>query len=147
TGESRTGTTIMKAAAEGVKAVSFELGGKNAAVVFADADFEAAVSGVMKSSFTNSGQVCLCSERVYVERPIFHRFLAELKRRCENLAIDYPDAPDVDMGPLISLEHRDKVLSYYQLARDEGAQVVAGGGVPVFGDQRDNGAYIQPTIL
>src|SRR5690606_13217260 len=82
TGESRTGATIMKAAAEGVKEVSFELGGKNAAVVFADADFDAAVAGVMRSSFTNSGQVCLCTERVYIERPIFDRFVAELMRRC-----------------------------------------------------------------
>lgn len=147
TGESRTGTAIMKAAAEGVKEVSFELGGKNAAVVFADADFDAAIAGVMRSSFTNAGQVCLCSERVYVERPIFKRFVAELKRRCEQLVLGYPDAPDVDMGPLISLQHRDKVLSYYQLAREEGAHIVAGGGVPVFGDERDQGAYVQPTIL
>jgi len=69
TGESKTGSTIMKAVADDMKEVSFELGGKNAAVVFADADFDAAIDGVMRSSFTNSGQVCLCSERVYVERP------------------------------------------------------------------------------
>lgn len=117
TGESRTGTTIMKAAAEGIKKVSFELGGKNAAVVFADADFDAAVAGVMRSSFTNSGQVCLCSERVYVERPIYARFLAELKKRCDALVISYPQDPDVNMGPLISHAHRDKVLSYYQIER------------------------------
>jgi aminomuconate-semialdehyde/2-hydroxymuconate-6-semialdehyde dehydrogenase len=147
TGESRTGSTIMKAAADGVKEVSFELGGKNAAVVFADADFDAAVTGVMRSSFTNSGQVCLCTERVYVERPIFERFIEELKRRCDALVIGRPEDPDVDMGPLISLEHRGKVLSYYQLAREEGATVLCGGGIPVFGDERDQGAYVQPTIL
>lgn len=147
TGESRTGTTIMKAAAEGVKEVSFELGGKNAAVVFADADFDAAIAGVMRSSFTNSGQVCLCSERVYVERPIYDRFVSELKRRAEQLVVGYPDTENVDMGPLVSLQHRDKVLSYYQLAREEGATVVVGGGVPVFNDERDQGAYVQPTIL
>jgi len=147
TGESRTGSTIMKAAAEGVKEVSFELGGKNAAVVFADADFDAAVAGVLRSSFTNSGQVCLCSERVYVERPIFERFVAALAAGCEKLRIDYPDAPSVDMGPLVSHTHRDKVLSYYALAREEGATVVCGGGVPSFGDERDQGAYVQPTIL
>ncbi|MFT0545768.1 2-hydroxymuconic semialdehyde dehydrogenase [Allopusillimonas ginsengisoli] len=147
TGESRTGTTIMKAAAEGIKKVSFELGGKNAAVVFADADFDAAVAGVMRSSFTNSGQVCLCSERVYVERPIYARFLAELKKRCDALVISYPQDPDVNMGPLISHAHRDKVLSYYQLAQEEGATVISGGGVPEFGDDRDQGAYVQPTIF
>lgn len=146
TGESRTGSTIMKAVADGMKEVSFELGGKNAAVVFADADFDAAVAGVMRSSFTNSGQVCLCSERVYVQRPIFDRFVAAMKQATDKLRIGYPDEEGVDMGPLISHGHRDKVLSYYRLAVEEGATVVAGGGVPRFDDARDGGAYVQPTI-
>jgi len=146
TGESSTGSTIMKVAAEGVKEVSFELGGKNAAVVFADADFDAAVAGVIRSSFTNSGQVCLCSERVYVERPIFDRFVAALKEKAEALKVGYPDEPGVDMGPLISKGHRDKVLSYYKLALEEGATLVCGGGVPAFGDERDEGAFVQPTV-
>ncbi|GEK45806.1 aldehyde dehydrogenase [Bisbaumannia pacifica] len=146
TGESRTGSEIMKVAAEGVRDVSFELGGKNAAVVFADCDFEAAVAGVARSSFTNSGQVCLCSERVYVERPIFERFVAALKEKAEGLKIGYPDEPGVDMGSMISRQHRDKVLGYFDLAREEGATVVTGGEVPEFGDARDQGAYVRPTI-
>lgn len=146
TGESRTGETIMRAAAAGVREVSFELGGKNAAVVFADADFDKAVAGVLRSSFTNSGQVCLCSERVYVERPIFQSFVAALKEGAEKLKIGYPDEDGVDMGPLISRTHRDKVLDYFALARAEGATVVSGGGVPRFGDARDGGAWVQPTI-
>ncbi|SEB23515.1 2-hydroxymuconic semialdehyde dehydrogenase [Variovorax sp. YR216] len=146
TGETRTGAAIMKAAADGVKEISFELGGKNAAIVFADADFDAAVEGVVRSSFTNSGQVCLCSERVYVERPIFDRFVAAMKARTESLKIGWPDEPGVFMGSLISREHREKVLSYFRLAVEEGATVVAGGSVPIFGDARDNGAFVQPTI-
>ncbi|ASU40268.1 2-hydroxymuconic semialdehyde dehydrogenase [Herbaspirillum sp. meg3] len=146
TGESKTGSTIMKAVADGMKEVSFELGGKNAAVVFADADFDAAVAGVMRSSFTNSGQVCLCSERVYVERTIFDRFVAAMKEKTQALKIGYPAEDNVDMGPLISHGHRDKVLSYYRLAVEEGATVVAGGGMPTFNDERDDGAYVQPTI-
>ena len=146
TGESRTGSTIMKVAADGVKEISFELGGKNAAVVFADADFEAAVAGVARSSFTNTGQVCLCSERVYVERPIFDRFVAALKERTEQLKLGYPDEEGTTMGPLISHGHRDKVLSYFRLAVEEGATVVTGGAVPEFNDVRDQGAYVQPTI-
>lgn len=146
TGESRTGTAIMKAAAEGVKEVSFELGGKNAAVVFADADFDAAVDGIVRSSFTNAGQVCLCSERVYVERSIFDRFVAALKAKTEALKVSWPDDEGVFMGSLISREHREKVLSYFDLAVQEGATVVTGGKVPVFGDERDNGAYVLPTI-
>lgn len=146
TGESRTGSTIMKTVADGVKDISFELGGKNAAVVFADADFDAAVEGVLKSSFTNAGQVCLCTERVYVERPIHDRFVAALKARTETIRLGAPDDPATPMGPLISRAHREKVLSYFRLAVEEGAMVVTGGGVPVFGDSRDGGFFVQPTI-
>ncbi len=146
TGETRTGEVIMKAAAKGARPVSLEMGGKNAAIVFADCDFDAAVEGVIRSSFTNTGQVCLCSERVYVERPIFDRFVAALKAKTEALKIGWPDEPGVDMGSLISREHREKVLSYYKLAVAEGATVVTGGGVPTFGDERDGGAFVQPTI-
>src|ERR1700732_1499136 len=105
TGESATGAAIMKSAADSVKALSFELGGKNAAIVFADADFDAALAGTMRSVFANTGQVCLCSERVYVERPLYARFVEAV------------------------------------------AQTVGGGGVPAFGDERDQGAFIEPTIL
>jgi aminomuconate-semialdehyde/2-hydroxymuconate-6-semialdehyde dehydrogenase len=146
TGESATGTAIMKSAADSVKALSFELGGKNAALVFADADFEAALAGTMRSVFSNCGQVCLCSERVYVERPLFERFLESLAARARALKIGGP-YEGADMGPLISRHHRDKVLSYYSLARVEHGEIVCGGGVPAFGDERDAGAFIEPTII
>ena len=146
TGESRTGATIMKAVADGVKEISFELGGKNGAVVFADADFDAAVEGVIRSSFSNSGQVCLCSERVFVQRPIFDKFVAALKAKTEAIKIGWPDDEGVFMGSVISHEHRDKILSYFKLAEEEGATVVTGGGIPKFGDERDSGAFVQPTI-
>src|ERR1700758_1334830 len=90
TGESATGSAIMRSSADSVKALSFELGGKNAALVFADADFEAALAGTLRSVFSNCGQVCLCSERVYVERPIFARFVDELARRARALKIGGP---------------------------------------------------------
>ncbi|SIT47595.1 2-aminomuconic 6-semialdehyde dehydrogenase [Paraburkholderia piptadeniae] len=146
TGESKTGSAIMKAVADGVKNVSFELGGKNAAVVFADADFDAAVQGVLRSSFTNAGQVCLCSERVYVERPIFDRFVAALKDKTQALVVGSPYEAGTTTGPMISKGHREKVLGYYELAVAEGATVVTGGGVPKFGNARDDGAFVQPTI-
>ncbi|WP_207709995.1 2-hydroxymuconic semialdehyde dehydrogenase [Actinomadura macrotermitis] len=138
TGESATGAAIMRSAAEHVTPVSFELGGKNPALVFADADFEAAVDGTVRSSFTHSGQICLCTERVYVERPIFEEFVAAVGERARKLD---------GYGPMISAEHRDKVLSYYRLAVEEGATVVAGGGVPVFGDDRDSGFHVEPTVI
>ena len=147
TGESRTGAAIMRAAAPTVKPLSFELGGKNAAIVFADCDFEQTLNGLADAVFMNTGQVCLCAERVYVERGVFDRFVAALKQKAESLRMGWPMEETTTTGPLISKEHRAKVLSYYQLAREEGANVVTGGGIPSFGDARDNGFYVELTIL
>jgi aminomuconate-semialdehyde/2-hydroxymuconate-6-semialdehyde dehydrogenase len=147
TGESKTGAAIMRTVAPTVKPVSFELGGKNAAIVFADCDFEETVKGLSEAVFLNTGQICLCAERVYVERVIFDQFVDALKQKAESLIAGWPNDPATDFGPLISAQHREKVLSYYQLAREEGATPVTGGGVPEFGDDRDHGFYVQPTIL
>jgi aminomuconate-semialdehyde/2-hydroxymuconate-6-semialdehyde dehydrogenase len=146
TGETRTGEVIMKAAAKGARPVSLEMGGKNAAIVFADCDFDAAIEGTMRSVFANCGQVCLGTERVYVERPIFERFVEALKRGAEGLKLGRPEDPTTNMGPLISAEHQAKVLSYYRLAVEEGATVVTGGGVPEMPGELAGGSWIQPTI-
>jgi aminomuconate-semialdehyde/2-hydroxymuconate-6-semialdehyde dehydrogenase len=146
TGESQTGAAIMKTVAASVKPVSFELGGKNAAIVFADCDFEETVSGVAEAVFLNTGQVCLCAERVYVERAIFDRFVQSLKLKAESLRVGSPLEKSTELGPLISSQHREKVLSYYQLARQEGASLITGGGTPQFGNALDQGFYVQPTI-
>ena len=146
TGETRTGTAIMKAAADGVRPVSFELGGKNPAIIFADCDFDVALTGVTRSVFENCGQVCLGTERVYVERPIFDKFVAALKEKAEGMKPGLPDAMDTKIGPLISQEHRNKVLSYYKKAKDEGATVVTGGGIPDMPKALQSGAWVQPTI-
>ncbi len=146
TGETRTGAAIMKAAADGARPVSLEMGGKNPAVVFADCDFEAALEGTMRSCFANCGQVCLGTERVYVERPLFDKFVAALKERTEKLKLGRPEDGATTMGPLISHEHRDKVLSYYKKAHDEGATVVTGGGIPNMPGELAKGAWVEPTI-
>jgi aminomuconate-semialdehyde/2-hydroxymuconate-6-semialdehyde dehydrogenase len=146
TGETRTGAAIMKAAADGARPVSLEMGGKNPAIVFADCDFDAAIEGTMRSVFSNCGQVCLGTERVYVERPIFDKFVAALKQGAENLKIGVPSDPATGIGPLISLEHKAKVLSYYRKAKEEGATVVTGGGVPNMSGDLAEGAWVQPTI-
>ncbi len=146
TGESQTGAAIMKTVAASVKPVSFELGGKNAAVIFADCDFEETVTGISDAVFLNTGQVCLCAERLYVERPIFDRFVDALKKKAEQIRIGYPLETSTEMGPLISAQHREKVLSYYRLAREEGANVITGGDVPQFASSLDKGFYVQPTI-
>jgi aminomuconate-semialdehyde/2-hydroxymuconate-6-semialdehyde dehydrogenase len=104
------------------------------------------VAGISDAVFLNTGQICLCAERVYVERPLFARFVTALKEKAENLRLGPPMERDTEIGPLISSHHRDKVLSYYRLAREEGATVVTGGSVPEFGNALDGGFYIRPTI-
>lgn len=146
TGETRTGTAIMKKAAEGMRDVSFELGGKNAGIIFADADFDEAIGGIFRSAFLNSGQVCLGTERVYVERPIFERFVQALKVKAEAVKFGRPDDPKANYGPLISAEHKQKVLSYYAKAKQEGATIVTGGGVPDMSADLKDGHWVQPTI-
>ncbi len=146
TGETRTGEAIMAAAAKGVRPVSFELGGKNAGIVFADADFDKAVAGILRSSFENCGQVCLGTERVYVQRAIFNRFVASLAAKAAALKIGPPDLPGVGLGPLISAEHKAKVLGYYARAAAEGATVVTGGGVPAMPAELADGHWVQPTV-
>ena len=146
TGETRTGEAIMGAAAKGVRKVSFELGGKNAGIVFDDADFDQAVAGITRSAFENCGQVCLGTERVYVQRGIFDKFVAALKAKAEALKIGPPEQPGVGLGPLISAEHRDKVLGYYRKAVEQGATVVTGGGVPAMSGTLAGGHWVQPTI-
>ena len=146
TGETRTGEAIMKAAANGSRPVSLEMGGKNAAIVFADCDFEAAIEGTLRSAFANCGQVCLGTERVYVERPVFDKFVTAMKIGAEKLKIGVPDDPGTGMGPLSSKKHQTKVLSYFAIAAEEGATVVTGGGVPEMPGELAEGCWVQPTI-
>lgn len=146
TGETRTGSVIMKTAAEGARPVSLEMGGKNPAIVFADCDFDKAIEGTMRSVFANCGQVCLGTERVYVERPIFERFVEAMKKGAEGLRLGRPEDPQTGLGPLISQEHRDKVLSYYARAKELGATVVTGGGAPDMPAELAEGAWVQPTL-
>jgi len=146
TGETTTGEAIMKQAAVGLRQISLELGGKNPAVVFADCDMDKAIEGTVRSVFANCGQVCLGTERVYVERPIFDEFVGRLKEGAESLKLGAPTGADTNMGPLISKEHQDKVLGYYVKAREEGATVVTGGGEPDMPDDLKDGHWVEPTI-
>ena len=146
TGETVTGTAIMQNAAVGIRDVSFELGGKNAGVVFADCDLDQALEGTARSVFANCGQVCLGTERVYVERSIFDEFVSGLKARAEALKIGVPTDDSTGLGPMVSKQQRDKVLSYYAKAKELGATVVTGGGVPHMPDDVAGGYWVEPTI-
>ncbi|UOZ03469.1 2-hydroxymuconic semialdehyde dehydrogenase [Amycolatopsis sp. WQ 127309] len=146
TGESGTGAVIMRAVAPRVRPVSFELGGKNAAIVFADADLDRAIDGLARSTFTNTGQVCLCTERIYVQRDVFDEVAAGLGERARAVRPGRPEDPATTTGPLISVRHREKVLRYYRLAKDTGAEILAGGSIPQVEPALQAGAWIEPTL-
>ena len=136
----------MRTAAKGARPVSLEMGGKNAAIIFADCDLDKAIAGTLRSAFANSGQVCLGTERVYVERPIFKDFLQRLKQGAELLKMGVSEDKKTTMGPLISKQHQRKVLGYYQLALEEGATLVTGGGIPKLDGDLRSGSWVEPTI-
>ena len=146
TGESATGEAIMKAAAVGVRDVSFELGGKNPGIVFADCNLEKAIEETTRSTFANSGQICLATERLYVERGVFDAFVEGLAASARALRLGEPKDPQTRMGPLISHAHRDKVMGYYESARTGGAEIVTGGGIPDLGPALAGGSWVDPTI-
>ncbi len=146
TGETRTGAAIMKAASDGIRDVSFELGGKNAGIVFADADLDKVMEGLGRAAFQNCGQICLGTERIYVQRPIFDQFVERFANHARSLKPGDPTDPTTSLGPLISAEHLGKVRSYYDLAVSEGATVVTGGGSPEMSGELANGNWVQPTL-
>lgn len=146
TGETRTGEIISRAASVGLRDISLECGGKNAAIIFDDCDIDKAIEGTMRSAFANCGQVCLGTERVYVHRSIYDTFKEKLVEATNNLVLGPSNDPCTNMGPLISKEHQNKVLSYYQLALEEGATVLCGGAKPNMPDEFADGCWVEPTI-
>lgn len=145
TGGLATGRTIAAAAAATVKKVALELGGKNPNVVFADADFDAAVDNALNAAFVHSGQVCSAGARLVVEESIAERFVDELVRRAEGIRLGGPFDPDAETGPLISAAHRDKVHAYVEKGIAEGARLRTGGAFGT-GDL-EAGHYYLPTVL
>ncbi|MPZ00896.1 MAG: aldehyde dehydrogenase family protein [Actinophytocola sp.] len=146
TGGLTTGKRIMAMAADGVKRVALELGGKNPNVVFADADFDTAVDYALAAGFTHSGQVCSAGSRLIVESDLHDEFVAELARRAD--AIRLGDGLDeaTECGPLSSAEHRDKVERYIAQALEDGARLVAGGGRPEE-PELQAGFFLRPTVF
>ncbi len=146
TGETRTGAAIIRASSNGIKPVSMELGGKNPAIIFQDADMAAVTAGLTRSVFENSGQVCLGTERVYVHRSRFEEVVNTLQKIAEGLVPGRPTDASANFGPLISKEHQQKVLGYYAQAKAAGARVVTGGGIPEMPADLAGGAWVQPTV-
>ncbi|MBJ2153925.1 2-hydroxymuconic semialdehyde dehydrogenase [Paracoccus sp. IB05] len=145
TGETRTGEAIMAAAAKGVRPVSLEMGGKNAGIIFDDADFEKTMEGIGRACFANTGQVCLGTERIYVQRGIFDRVAEGLAAKAAAYRFGDPFDPATTMGTVISAKHRAKVLGYYDRAREGGATILAGGGAAGVKGY-EGGYWVQPTV-
>src|SRR5690606_34720086 len=139
---------IMRTVAPRVLPLSLELGGKNAALVFEDADIDRAVAGLERSIFLNTGQVCLCTERVYIHRSVFDEVAEKLVTRAEKLVLADPLDITTTTGPLISQQHRTKVETAVAQAVADGAQLLTGGGRPALpeGFDTDAGAWFEPTL-
>jgi len=144
TGEVSTGKAVMANAAGTLKAVTLELGGKSPIVVFDDADLESARNAALTNNFYSSGQVCSNGTRVFVQRAVYDEFLAPIKARVEALRIGDPFDPDTMIGPLVSAEHREKVLRYLELADESGARRIVGG--PVDDPALAEGNFVMPAV-
>lgn len=146
TGGTDTGRTIGAIAGQRLIPVGLELGGKSPHIVFEDADFDRAVAGVMSGIFGSAGQSCVAGSRLFVQKSIYARFIKSLVEKTRALRVGLPDDPDVQMGPLISKAHRERVAGYVDLARQEGGNVLVGGAPPT--DPRlQNGWFYMPTII
>jgi betaine-aldehyde dehydrogenase len=143
TGSGPVGKLIMREAAETVKRVTLELGGKSPNIFFADADFEAAIDGALFGVFVNQGEVCSAGSRVLVERSIYKRFVEAMTEKAQRIQLGPPLERGTKMGPLVSQEQYQRVRFYQELGKTE-AKVAAGGGRPA---RMDKGYYLEPTIF
>jgi aminomuconate-semialdehyde/2-hydroxymuconate-6-semialdehyde dehydrogenase len=148
TGGTTTGAAIAQSAAPKFKKLALELGGKNPNIVFADADMDEAVATSLRSSFSNQGQICLAGSRILVERQAFDAFVERFAAATATLKQGDPLDDETDQGALISSQHRDKVLSYIQIAEEQGGTIVRGGRVPQDLPARcKSGYFVEPTII
>jgi aminomuconate-semialdehyde/2-hydroxymuconate-6-semialdehyde dehydrogenase len=147
TGGTATGETIARAAAPMFKKLSLELGGKNPNIIFADCDFEDALKTSLRSSFANQGQICLCGSRIFIERPIYEKFRDAFVERVKNMKVGPPTKEDTKVGAVVSKPHMEKVLSYVQLAREEGGTVLCGGERVVLDGEFEEGYYLSPAVI
>ena len=147
TGGTQTGKAISSVAAPMFKKISLELGGKNANVIFDDCDFEDAVNTSVRSSFANQGQICLCGSRIYVQRGIYEKFKAAFLERVNGLTVADPLSDKARMGAVVSREHMEKVLSYIELAKEEGGTLLTGGHRVQLDGRCEKGYFIAPTVF
>jgi aldehyde dehydrogenase (NAD+) len=146
TGSTETGCAVASAAADRLIPATLELGGKSANIIFPDCDWQKAVTGVRNAIMENSGQVCCAGSRVLVQEDIYERFLADCVAAFERMTVGLPWEKGVSMGPLVDKNQMEKVLSYIEIGKSEGARVACGGH-RVTSDGLDKGSFVRPTIL
>jgi betaine-aldehyde dehydrogenase len=146
TGSTESGREVMRLAADTIKRVSLELGGKSACIVFADADLDTCLPSALWSALDNAGQDCCARSRFLIQRRIYDRFVADLARRVEAIRVGDPFSAETEMGPLVTRAHRERVARYVEVGESEGAERVCGGEAP-----RDSalvaGAYLTPALF
>ncbi|MCB2205654.1 aldehyde dehydrogenase [bacterium] len=147
TGGTATGEAIARTAAPMFKKLSLELGGKNPTVIFADCDFDQTIETVLRSAFSNQGEICLCGSRIFIERPLYDRFRDTFVARVQQLQVGDPLNGATDQGAVVSEAHMEKVLSYVSLAREEGGSVLCGGARVIPEGRCENGWFISPTVI
>ena len=146
TGGTATGAHIARTAAPMFKKLSLELGGKNPNIIFADCDYETMLDTTVRSSFSNQGQICLCGSRIFVEAALYDTFKKDFVSKVKQLKVGNPSDPKTNIGAVVSKPHMNKVLSYINIAKEEGGTILCGGNqltIPGF----ENGYYLEPTVI
>jgi len=151
TGGTKTGEDIARTAAPMFKKLSLELGGKNANIIFADCDYEEMLATTVRSSFSNQGEICLCGSRIFVERSIYEKFRSDFVERVQALKVGDPLDAATDVGAIVSKQHFEKIMSYIELAKTEGGNILCGGSLSEppasAGGRTLHGFYIEPTVI
>ncbi len=147
TGSTVVGKRIAVICAEQLKKVSLELGGKNPVIIFADCDYDHMLATTIRSTFSNTGQICLCGSRIFVEKTIYERFISDFTERTRKLKIGDPTDPSTEIGALISEAHMKKVMSYIDLALEEGGEILTGGNLLKLGGNLNGGFFVAPTVI
>ena len=147
TGGTKTGVDIAARTAPRFKKLSLELGGKNPVLVFADSDLELALKESLRAAFANQGEICFCGSRIYVERSLYPKFRDEFVARAKSLKQGDPLEEATQQGALVSEAHLRKVLSYIELAKQEGGKLLCGGQATTFPGRCANGWFLSPTVI
>ena len=147
TGGTVTGKHIASVTSPMFKKLSLELGGKNPNIVFADADFDKAVSFASRAAFTNQGQICLCGSRLFIQEEIYESFRDALVAKASKLIVGDPRESSTNLGAVVSKEHMEKILNKIELAKDLGGKIILGGDRKILDGNLKDGYYIQPTII